>query len=227
MDYSMESIQWGMSLWMFVCAFAGTIYGIIHFILPRKALYLTMVAFGIGCQMFAMLFSVIYIAAQGWIRPGFHVGLLGILGSLRFFLAANYGQMDSLVDDGTKKFLRVRLIALAGPILFVLLYLWFFFSVQDLEMRIVMGMVTFFAQSSIYYNFKHVIIYDVENGIISSVKAYNVLACIYEILTMLEIMSYFMGLKVLYVVSCTLIGVVSLLILPALKKGAERWIMEF
>lgn len=87
-----------MSVWMFVCALIGVLYGALSFFTGKSALYLKMIACGVGCQMFSRLFNLVYIVTQGKLPDGFHVGMLGLVGSFLFFLLANYGQMDALVD---------------------------------------------------------------------------------------------------------------------------------
>lgn len=96
-----------------------------------------------------------------------------IIGSFLFFLSANYGQMDALVDDGSKAFRKTRLRAILAPAILLLLYVLFFIGAKDMEIRICVGMVSAFLIPCAYYNFKHIIIYDVDMGIIRQVKSYD------------------------------------------------------
>ena len=52
--------------------------------------------------MLSRLFETLQLLSFGEIRSGFQVGDLGIIGSSLFFLGANYGELDSLVDDGSE-----------------------------------------------------------------------------------------------------------------------------
>ncbi|MBO4679639.1 MAG: hypothetical protein J5626_08210 [Lachnospiraceae bacterium] len=131
--------------------------------------------------------------------------------------------MDSLVDDRSKKFLKVRLISLSAPITVVLLYLAFYMKVNNAELRIVYGVVSVFVALSSYYNFKHIIIYDVDLGIIRSIRMYNVLAVIYALFGMLKPIGLYADIKPLYIISCIGIGAVAVSLLPVLKGGVEKW----
>ena len=70
-----------MNLWILVCSLGGSIYGVYRFYRPKKALFLKMISGGVSCLMFTELFMVIYMVTQGDLEPGFHVGMLGIIGS--------------------------------------------------------------------------------------------------------------------------------------------------
>ncbi|MCR4605071.1 MAG: hypothetical protein K5639_03635 [Eubacterium sp.] len=212
-----------LALWVLVCSLIGSIYGISQFFRPKKALYLQMITSGVICLMFSSLFRVIFLVTQGDLFKGFHIGLLGIVGSLMFFLSANYGQVDGLVDDKTKTFRKTRIIALLVPIAIAAMYVFMAINVNRLDYRISAGIVTFFLLFSSYYNFKHLIIYDVELGIVRSMRMYNALAVIYEFLVMIELMGTYMEITPLCIVSGVGMGIISLLIIPVVKGGAKKW----
>lgn len=214
-----------MNLWIFVCSLFGTIYGIRSFFSPKKALYLKMITFGVGCQMFSRLFYVIFHFTQGELWMGFNVGMLGIMGSFLFFLCANYGQMDGLVDDGSKAFRKTRLLSLIVPTLILIMYIIFFLLTKDISIsaRISVGILTLIMMPCSYFNFKHFIIYDVAFGIIRPLRKYNILAVVYAFLTMLEFYGIYLNITPLYIASCVGIGAVSAAILPVLKGGAGKW----
>ena len=75
-----------------------------------------MIVFGLGCAMIGRLYGTLMILVNGEYYPGFNVGMLGIIGSFLFFFSANFGQVDSVVDDGSSKYIKARLIALAAPL---------------------------------------------------------------------------------------------------------------
>ena len=62
-----------------------------------------------GCAMFGRLFETLQYLVNGELGSGFHVGMLGIIGSFLFLASANFGQMDSIVDDRSSKYRRYRL----------------------------------------------------------------------------------------------------------------------
>lgn len=214
-----------MNLWIFVCALGGSFYGFYWFYRPKKALFLKMITGGVSCLMLTELFMVIYMVTQGDIEPGFQVGMLGIIGSFMFLLSANYGQMDGLVDNRSKELMPTRLKAFAAPAVIILLYVLFCFLVDSAEVRIPVGLVTAFIIPCSYYNFKHIIIYDVKLGIIRQLRPYNILAFAYAVLTMLDFIGLYADIVPLYIVSCIGIGLIAATILPLLKRGVDKWIM--
>jgi len=212
-----------MNLYLFLCALAGSVYGIVRILGRKKALYLRMVTLGVLCMTLSRLYQVVFLLTQGSLREGFHVGVLGTVGSFMFLFSANFGQMDSLVDDGTARFRRVRLLSFAAPAFILALYLVFLLPGSRLEPRIVQGVVTLFIMQCAYFSFKHLIIYDVDLGIIQCLRGYNALVLAYCVLSMLEMIGLTRNVRPLYYAACALIGVFAVVLLPILKKGAEKW----
>ena len=216
-------LELAMNLLIFLCSLFGTVYGLKEFFKKKKALYLKLITCGIMSLMLARLYQVIFIVAHGDLNKGFHIGILGIIGSFMFFFSANFVQMDGLVDDKTKAFRKTRLISLAAPVMILVLYLVFFMKTDNTELRIVWGVVAFFIMQCAYYSFKHIIIYDVDFGIIKSLRKYNLLSLIYAFLIMLEAIGLYTEIKPLYIASCIGTGIIAVTLLPVLKGGVEKW----
>ena len=215
-----------MSAWMFACALIGTIYGIAHFFMKKSALYLKMITCGVGCAMFSGLFVVVYRITLGGLPEGFHIGCLGIVGSFLFLLSANYGQMDTLVDDGSENFKKTRRIAAIVPLILAAFYIFLILREKAFGSRLSLGFVAIILIPCAYYNFKHIIIFDVEMGLIRQIRAYNILALCYAFFTTFKYLTEYMEIMWLYVVSCMGVGIVSVCLLPALSRGYDRWIRE-
>ena len=220
----MDEIMILMSAWMFVCALIGVFYGFKNIFFKQKALYMRMIVCGVACQMISRLFGLVFMAVLNMPLPVFNVGILGLIGSFFFFLSANYGQMDALVDDGSKEFIKTRLSALLAPLLLFVIFVFFCLLTEGLQPKIVLGFLTIFIMPCAYYNLKHIIIFDVENGIIEQVRAYNVIVLICGILTILEFVFSTLKLQLPYLIVTFLLGIALAAVLPVLKKGAEKWI---
>ena len=82
-----------LSLALTVCAGIGFAYGLFRFFRDESALYVRMIVFAIGCAMLGRLFETLLILVNGGLANGFHVGMLGIIGSFMFLFSANFGQM--------------------------------------------------------------------------------------------------------------------------------------
>ena len=213
-----------LSLALTLCALFGFIYGLNRFFSEDDALYSQMIVYGIGCAMLGRAYETLQLLTTGEIHSGFHVGMLGILGSFMFFMAANYGQMDSLVDDGSKEFRKYRLISLAAPIVIGCLYAVYFRLVGWGESAAVNGVLSLIIAQATYFHLKHLIIPDVEDGIIRSIRKYNLMALIYAVLCMAEMIISAVPLPVFVIIPVYLgLCIVLVVFIPVLAEGVKKW----
>lgn len=211
------------NLAMFICMAVSFTYGVVRFFKKGKALYLQMIVGGLGCMMLGRAFQFITLLTRGSLPTGFHIGTLGIVGGFIFFLSANYGQMDRLLDDGAKENRKYRLFGLLAPIAMAGIYCLIFFFNVSTESIVVYAVMTAIVMLASYFNLKHFIFPDVEFGIIRSIRGYNLIALLLAVLSVGEIILMLWGqmipLLILYVAICT----VSIAIVPILEKGVKKW----
>ena len=213
-----------LSLALTICAGIGFGYGLYRFFRDESALYVRMIIFSVGCAMFGRLFETLQYLVNGGLTNGFHVGMLGIIGCFMFLFSANFGQMDSVVDDGSSAFRKTRIISLAAPA--VIIAIWCLIAVAKglNKTTIPLGVETLFIAQASYFHLKHLIIKDVEYGLIKSIRSYNLFALIYALLCMLEMLIESFNLPeiciaVVYVLQC----VVLLVFVPVLERGVKKW----
>ena len=174
-------------------------------------------------MMLGRAFQFITLLTRGTLPTGFHVGCLGIAGSFVFFLSANYGQMDKLLDDGAKENRKYRLLGFLTPLLIAGIYgLVFLFDIS-LESIIVYGVMTAIIMFASYFNLKHFIFPDVEFGIIRSIRGYNLIALLLGVLSVGEIILLLWNKTLPLLILYVAISVVSLAIVPILEKGVKKW----
>ena len=212
-----------MNSWVFACALIGFIYGVKQFFKPNKPIVMQLITCAVACLMYARLFHVVYALVHGGEDLALDISVFGLAGSLLFILSANYGQMDSLVDDGSKKFLPTRIIALIAPIIVIVSYVFLFIEIDVTMYRIEMGIVIAFMIPCVYYSLKHIIIYDVSLGLIRSMRPYNILALMYAMTELVEFFGEYFNIEPLYIGSMAVQGVIALVIIPVAKKGAMKW----
>ncbi|MBQ1451154.1 MAG: hypothetical protein II473_07045 [Clostridia bacterium] len=206
-----------------LCALAGAIYGIVCIFQSKRPMYFTMIVASVGITAFSRLYEVVYMWTAGEYFRGFHIGILGTIGTFLFVFTANYGAMDTLCDDGSDKFKKYRLAALAAPLVTAALYLPILMSKSSVEIKICFGFICAVIMMASYFNLKHLIIPDVDYGVIKCIRGYNLLMLIAGLFYMLELLGIAFNLAVLLYVSTACIGVISLLVVPVLKRGAEKW----
>jgi hypothetical protein len=207
-----------------VCAFTGFVYGIVKFFRPRKAVYAQMITFAVGCMAFGRLYQVVRLLTGGSIIDEFQLGFLGVIGSLVFFFSANFGLMDSLADDGSKQYLKYRIIPVAAPAAATALYLIFvLFADIPKIIKIIGAVITLFAAQSSYYNLKHLIFPDVDYGVINCLKTYNLLTLLYSIMCITEIIAIGRNNEIAIIVTGIIIGALILAIVPSVERGIKKW----
>lgn len=212
-----------LNSWVFLCALIGFIYGCKQFFKPKKPIVMQIITCAVACLMYARLFHVIFFLVHEGVDLALDISVFGLAGSMLFILSANYGQMDSLVDDGSKQFLPTRIIALLAPVIVIASYVFLFIQVDVTMLRIEMGIVIVFMIPCVYYSLKHIIIFDVSSGIIRSMRPYNILALLYAMTELVEFFGEYLNIEPLYIGSMVVQGIVALAIIPAAKKGVTTW----
>ena len=213
-----------LSLALTIAAGISFVYGLYRFFREKSPLYVRMIVLGIGCAMLGRLFTTLLVLVNGEVFEGFSVGMLGIIGSFLFFFSANFGQMDSIVDDGSPKFRKTRIIALAAPVTVALIWCVGAAIVGINKTTVWVGIEMLFLALASYYHLKHLIIEDVESGLISSIRSYNLLALIYAFLCIMEVLLECFSVPtfvivIVYILECAVL----LAFVPVLERGIKKW----
>ena len=207
-----------------VGAFSGFLYGAIRFFRPRASVYAQMITLAAGCMSLGRLYQVIRIVTIGESFDEFHLGLLGVIGCLLFLFSANFGLMDRIVDDGSKEYTKYRLLPAAAPALVTAFFLLFFLlSDQPRTVIIASFFVSVFVAEASYYNLKHLIFPDVEDGFFRCMRPYNLLALVFEFLSLSELFCLSRGLSLLVFITGVLMGILLPAIVLAVDRGIKKW----
>ena len=212
--------------WVLICTLFAMIYGLIYLRRNTKVLYVKMICWSVVCAFFARLFLLLYHILVQIYDVDINMGTMGLFGSLLFLLSANFGQIDGLVDDGSGRFLKTRLLALLAPLSVLGLFLYYFHIYAELgytDYYVNSLIFTLFIIVCIYYNFKHLIIYDVEGGIVRSLRPYNIAAILYELSLFFEWFWMHTVEFDLYIIAMAIQGIVILAILPLVRGGVRKW----
>lgn len=207
-----------------VCALVGFVCGETQFFRPKKALYAQMITLSLGCIAFGRLYNIIRLMTGGSITDSFQLGFLGMIGSLMFFFSSNFGTVDSLVDDRSKKFKKYRLIAFAAPVAAVLLYagLILFGEVSPLW-KLQGAVLTLFVIPASYFNLKHLIFPDVDFGVVKCLRKHNLLALVYEVSIFFECYAMSHDNELITLICCCVTGLITALIMPTVVRGVKKW----
>ena len=215
-------MQLYLNLAMVVCALVGMLSCGLRYLGPRKPLYASMIVLGVGCIALGRLYQCARLVTGLDIIDIFQIGILGTIGAFAFFFSSNYGQVDSLVDDGSEAFARFRLIAWIGPFVTMALYL-IALPTAFLSEKISYGLIATSIASAAYFHMKHLLIPDVDYGIVRCLRMFNATALVYGILCMLELIALEYRLVTFQLVVGVLQCIVSALIVPIMDKGVKQW----
>lgn len=209
-----------------VGAFFGFIYGGILFFRPKRALYAQMITLAMGVIGFGRLFLIFRIVTGGEITESFQLGFIGMFASFLFFFSANYGAVDSLIDDSIKRSTWSKVVTFLAPVIAIALYLIFFiFQEASLMWRIFGGALTAIIALSTYFNLKHLLSPDVDKGVITCLRPYNLLALIYAASVLVECIGLSGGNDVLAFVAGLVSAISIILIIPLIERGVKKWLI--
>ena len=200
------------------------IYGLNKFFKKGKPLFLQSITMAMGCHALGSIYHVCQTLTMEKVLEGFTPAYLGRIGFFLFLITASYGQMDRIVDDGSKKYKPFRYIALIAPILASLLYIPNV-TMEDLPIatKVSAGLVWLPAVASVYYNLKHSIIPDFDFGFIKAIKPYNILAVCLGFAELLCLTAWDYLYNTQLVITTVVFAGLCIAMMLAAKKGAERW----
>ena len=209
-----------------VAAFFGFIYGGILFFRPKRALYAQMITLAMGVIGFGRLFLVCRILTGGEITETFQLGFIGMFASFLFFFSANYGAVDSLIDDSIERSFASKLVTFLAPVVVIVLYIAFFiFANVSVMWKIFAGILSFNIALSTYFNMKHLLSPDVDKGVITCLRPYNLLALIYAVSVVVECIGLSHGNDVLTFVAGIISAISIILIIPLIERGVKKWLI--
>ena len=200
------------------------IYGIRKFFKKGKPLFLQSITMAMGCHALGSIYHLCQTLTTDTVLDGFTPAYLGRIGFFLFLITASYGQMDRIVDDGAKKIIPFRYIALIAPICAVLLYLPNGLM-EDLPLatKISVLLVWLPGMVSVYYNLKHSIIPDFDFGFIKAIKPYNICATCLGFAELLCLTAWDYLYNTQLVISALIFAGLCISMMLAAKKGAEKW----
>ena len=150
------------------------------------------------------------------------MGYLGCVGMWFSLFSSYFGAIDRLADGGERMYRPYRLTALLAPLAVLGLTIWSVTlwgaaaSLPLLLLVIPMGATLFFA-------LKHLLLPDVETGIIRVMRPYNALVLLLGLCQIVTLMPGVSGTATLASTLLTSLLVVAML--PTAERGVQKWYM--
>ena len=185
----------------------------------KQPLFFKILLFAAASCFLDALFEGCWLLVYGAAPEGFHVGYLDCVGMWFFLFSSYFGAIDRLADGGERRYLPYRLAALPAPLAVLGLTIWSVIrwgaAASLLLLVIPMGATLFFA-------LKHLLLPDVEMGIIRVMRPYNALVLLLGLCQMIMQMPGVSGTAALAATPLT-----SLLVamLPTAEMGVRKWYM--
>ena len=194
----------------------------------KGVLFVQIIVSGVACLALGNIFTLtLWITAPEEIKSiltnGFNIGMLGIFGFFFFVFSAAFGQIDGLGDDRSKALRKYRIIGIAAVIPVVICIALIAVSPVQETLKIVYTILYLPAALASYYNLKHLVLPDVELGIIACMRKYNLFMLIATSVILLGSVFKVYEITVLYGISNILVGVMGALVIISAKRSTERW----
>lgn len=202
---------------MAVCSLAvigaACIYGIITVLRPKTPLFYKIVVYGFCSYFLALVYSILYVALFP-ANKGFHVGVLGYAGTFFFLFSSYFGALDRLADGGEAVYRGYRITALI-PAAFIVI------CGADVWDRILMLPIA----GTAYFSCKHLILPDVDMGIIRVMRPYNTIILLFCLIQpfVMKIIVEGNYESFLNVVLTFLNMVLAALAMPVARREVQKW----
>ena len=205
-------------------ALAGFVYSLITFFRPKKAMYKKMVGCALGCLFIERLYEIVQYVVAGDIPQLFQIGTFGNIGCFMFLFSANYGAIDSLIDDGSAGIRKYRRIALAAPAVTLAAAVAILFSPSDPGRIISCSIEVLFAGASSYYSLKHLIIPTQYSDFLSGMRAFHIMSLVLAVGVTVEdlIWCYQVSVQAVWYIPYAILLAAMVTLAPALERGTKQ-----
>lgn len=207
---------------LFLCTAAGFGWGAVRHFKKGTAIFLQIVTCSLGSAALGYLFFV----AKGFLdgdAGGFHVGYLGLIGSYFFLFSASFGQIDGLGDSRAPELRKYRLRAMLAPAVIVASFLPMLTLAEGSGLWVNALLFLLFAATG-YYNLKHLLLPDVADGILTSIRRYNAAMLLITLLNMLLAYAELLSLPGWVQLVPAVPAGLALMLLPYIAdQGVQKW----
>ena len=188
----------------------------------KQPLFFKILLFAAASYLLGALFEGCWALIYGGAPSGFHIGCLGYVGMWFFLCSSYFGAIDRLADGGEPMYRPYRLAALAAPLAVLGLTAWSVTSYgPDASLPLLLPAIPM--GLTLYFALKHLLLPDVEMGIIRVMRPYNALVIL---LGLSQASLLFPGLPgSLQPVVTLLVCALLMAMLPTAEMGVRKWFM--
>lgn len=199
-------------------ALAASVYGCCTVFRKKTPLFYKIVFFAMLMCLMGNVYSFLY--DRLWLPDAldFHVGHLGTFGMFFFLLSSYYGAIDSLADGKQPSLAKYRMTALLLALVF---FVGSVIAIYAFDKGVWTYLMAVPVSFTFYFAFKHLIIPDIEMGIIKVMRPYNALiVCLCVSMTLGAIVPQ--ATVPAYIADiCT--GILLVCCMPTARNGVRKW----
>lgn len=208
---------------VFLSAVFSLIYAIYSMAFQKVALYFKMIVGAMFCHFLGCLYDVCEYYTTGMVAENFTIGYFGTIGCFLFFLTANFGYLDGIVDDKSATVKRSRILALLAPVVLFAILIPNFFAEIPIGTKICYTLVWIPAMFSSYFNLKHAIIPDMGFSFVKAIRPFNITALLFTLFQLIHLTLWNFSGWIPLLVSGILLGASSILMMIFAQRGVKKW----
>lgn len=204
-------------------AVAGFIYA--GFAMGKKkiALYFSLLIFAAGC--FALQQIAMLVATACNVSSALNIGRAGLLACNLFLVSANYGSLDSIVDDGSRENVPAKNKGKVAAVIFIIvLAIYFMVAIKTkLYLAVINTVLMIPAIFGVYYNVKHILMPTDALGLLKATRRCDLAALSFYVYNVIYIFALSFNSQILYSISMILISLSLFALSIFAVKGAKEW----
>ena len=214
-----------IELVLLILTFASAIFAIIRIFRKSIPMYFQLIVCAVSCNALAYLYNflinLVMNDGNGWM----YLGDWGNLGMQIFFLAANFGQFDSIIDGNNEKFKKQRRLAFIAPAVLLAIRIPALLNLNAfvLNEKILLVIVTVIVMLASYFCLKMILIRDPEDIFLEGVKPANACALLYFLTDQIYLLSTMYELKTLKIILGYCLYIILIAIPLAADWGSRKW----
>lgn len=207
-----------------IISLGASAFGIKKLFRKKIPLYFQLLVMAAVCFSLEMLFTLVGELTEIY-DPILNLGMTGSFGCNFFLLSANYGQLDSIIDDNSQNNRMARNVAIIAPVLCAaaIASVFITFANQNLATAIILVLVLLPSCPASYFNLKHLLLPVDPFGFLEGTKTCNIIALAFYVLNILYALSVSMDDAMLNGCISILLAIsMGALVLSAVK-GVKQW----
>lgn len=199
-------------------SFLAVVYGGYTTIRSKTPLFYKIIFMGMLTCFMGSVYTVLYELLWQQGKDEFHVGYLGFIGMFFFLYSSYYGAIDSLADGKESELRRFRVAAKVVAVgYFIFSSLLIFLFDKGIWLLVLLIPMSF----TLYFSMKHLIIPDVEMGIIKVMRPYN--GVIIGLCISFMLNNLFDDIEILGTILRICSGILLTVSLPIARNGVRKW----